>query len=120
MRRRARRDTPLDAYRKAFATDPTSAFGGIIAFNRAIDGETVEAVCEQFVEVLIAPAFTPDALAAIARKANVRVLEIALADADARRQRAGDLKRVGGGAARADAVDDAPTVRRATRRLQES
>ena len=56
--------TPLDAYRKAFATDPTSAFGGIIAFNRPVDAATVEAVAAQFLEVLIAPAYTDDALAA--------------------------------------------------------
>src|SRR3712207_8359274 len=43
------------AYRKAFATDPTSAFGGIIAFNRALDATAAKAVCEQFVEVVIAP-----------------------------------------------------------------
>jgi phosphoribosylaminoimidazolecarboxamide formyltransferase/IMP cyclohydrolase len=70
--------TTLDAYRKAFATDPTSAFGGIIAFNRPVDAETVEAVAAQFLEVLMAPSYTPDALAAIVRKANVRVLEIPL------------------------------------------
>jgi phosphoribosylaminoimidazolecarboxamide formyltransferase/IMP cyclohydrolase len=70
--------TTLEAYRKALATDPVSAFGGIIAFNRPIDAATVEAVSGQFLEVLIAPACTPDALAAIARKANVRVLEIPL------------------------------------------
>jgi phosphoribosylaminoimidazolecarboxamide formyltransferase/IMP cyclohydrolase len=70
--------TTLDAYRKAFATDPTSAFGGIIAFNRPVDAATVEAVAAQFLEVLIAPAYTADAIAAIVRKANVRVLEIPL------------------------------------------
>jgi len=68
--------TTLDAYRKAFATDPTSAFGGIIAFNRPVDAATVEAVAAQFLEVLIAPAYTADAIAAIVRKANVRVLAI--------------------------------------------
>jgi len=68
----------LEAYRKAFATDPTSAFGGIIAFNRAVDAATLEAVAAQFLEVLIAPAYTDDALRAIEHKANVRVLEIPL------------------------------------------
>ncbi|MFO1302336.1 MAG: bifunctional phosphoribosylaminoimidazolecarboxamide formyltransferase/IMP cyclohydrolase [Burkholderiales bacterium] len=87
--------TPLEAYRKAFATDPTSAFGGIIAFNRPVDAATVEAVAAQFLEVLIAPAYTDDALAAIAKKVNVRVLEIpALGEA---RPNAWDMKRVGGG-----------------------
>ncbi|RYY73458.1 MAG: bifunctional phosphoribosylaminoimidazolecarboxamide formyltransferase/IMP cyclohydrolase, partial [Comamonadaceae bacterium] len=68
----------LSAYSKAFQTDPTSAFGGIIAFNRALDGAAAQAVSKQFVEVLMAPAFTPEALAAFAGKANVRLLRIAL------------------------------------------
>jgi phosphoribosylaminoimidazolecarboxamide formyltransferase/IMP cyclohydrolase len=86
---------PLDAYRKAFATDPTSAFGGIIAFNREIGADVVEAVSAQFLEVLIAPAYSAEALAAIARKANVRVL--AVAPAVGRTGNAWDMKRVGGG-----------------------
>ncbi len=85
----------LEAYRTAFATDPTSAFGGIIAFNRAVDAATLDAVAAQFLEVLIAPAFTEDALAAIARKANVRVLQVALPERET--HNAFDLKRVGGG-----------------------
>jgi phosphoribosylaminoimidazolecarboxamide formyltransferase / IMP cyclohydrolase len=86
---------PLTAYRAAFATDPTSSFGGIIAFNRPIDAATVEAVAGQFVEVLIAPGYAEDALAAIARKKNVRVLELPLpAVTD---EPALDFKRVGGG-----------------------
>ena len=87
--------TPVEAYRKAFATDPVSAFGGIIAFNRPVDAATLEAVSAQFLEVLIAPAYTADALAAIAKKVNVRVLEIALPPAAA--GGAWDFKRVGGG-----------------------
>jgi len=88
--------TPLEAYRKAFATDPTSAFGGIIAFNRPVDAATVEAVAAQFLEVLIAPSYTDEALAVIAKKANVRVLEVPL-PAGAVAHNAFDLKRVGGG-----------------------
>ncbi|MEO8506344.1 MAG: bifunctional phosphoribosylaminoimidazolecarboxamide formyltransferase/IMP cyclohydrolase [Betaproteobacteria bacterium] len=88
--------TPLEAYRKALATDPTSAFGGIIAFNRPVDAATVEAVAAQFLEVLIAPAYTDDALALIARKANVRVLEVPL-PAGATAANPWDMKRVGGG-----------------------
>ena len=87
--------SPRDAYRKAFATDPTSAFGGIIAFNRPVDAATLEAVAAQFLEVLVAPAYTPDALALIARKKNVRVLEIALPVTAP--PAPFDLKRVGGG-----------------------
>jgi phosphoribosylaminoimidazolecarboxamide formyltransferase/IMP cyclohydrolase len=88
--------TPLEAYRKALATDPTSAFGGIIAFNRPVDAATVEAVALQFLEVLIAPAYTDDALALIARKANVRVLEVPL-PTGAIATNPWDMKRVGGG-----------------------
>jgi phosphoribosylaminoimidazolecarboxamide formyltransferase / IMP cyclohydrolase len=88
--------TPLDAYRKAFATDPTSAFGGIIAFNRPVDAQTVEAVAAQFLEVLIAPAYTDEALALIAKKVNVRVLEVPLPPG-ATACNPFDLKRVGGG-----------------------
>jgi len=88
-------DAPLAAYRAAFATDPVSAFGGIIAFNRPVDAATLEAVAEQFVEVLVAPGYADDALPVIARKKNVRVLELPLPD-DARGDE-WDLKRVGGG-----------------------
>ncbi|HEX9276845.1 MAG TPA: bifunctional phosphoribosylaminoimidazolecarboxamide formyltransferase/IMP cyclohydrolase [Casimicrobiaceae bacterium] len=87
--------TPLEAYRKAFATDPPSAFGGIIAFNRDVDAATVEAVSSQFLEVLIAPGYTPDALPVIARKANVRVLAVPYAAEQ--NSNAWDMKRVGGG-----------------------
>ncbi len=86
-------DSPLAAYRNAFLTDPTSAFGGIIAFNRAVDGATAEAVAKQFVEVVIAPSYTPEALAAFGAKKNVRVLSIGIAR-DLNRL---DMKRVGGG-----------------------
>lgn len=82
-----------EAYRKAFATDPTSAFGGIIAFNRAIDAKTAELVAGQFVEVVLAPAVARDAQAVFAQKANIRVLEVPLAAA----ANAYDFKRVGGG-----------------------
>ena len=81
------------AYRKAFATDPTSAFGGIIAFNQTVDRATAEAVSGQFMEVLIAPGFSAEALEHLARKANVRVLEVPLS----RVANPQDLKRVGGG-----------------------
>ncbi len=88
--------TPRDAYHKALATDPTSAFGGIIAFNRPVDAATLEAVAAQFLEVLIAPSYAQDALAVIARKGNVRVLEVPLPDHGATGN-AWDCKRVGGG-----------------------
>jgi len=66
---------PLDAYEKAYRTDPTSAFGGIIAFNRALDAQTARTILDrQFVEVIIAPEVHDDALQLCARKENVRVL----------------------------------------------
>ncbi|RPH46530.1 MAG: bifunctional phosphoribosylaminoimidazolecarboxamide formyltransferase/IMP cyclohydrolase PurH [Burkholderiales bacterium] len=82
-----------DAYAKAFATDPTSAFGGIIAFNRPLDGIAAEQVSKQFVEVLIAPGFDDAARRVFAAKQNVRLLEIPIA----RSTNHVDLKRVGGG-----------------------
>jgi phosphoribosylaminoimidazolecarboxamide formyltransferase/IMP cyclohydrolase len=85
----------LDAYRAAFATDPTSAFGGIIAFNREVGADVVEAVSEQFLEVLIAPGYTPDALSRIAKKTNVRVLVVPRGTGAA--APGWDMKRVGGG-----------------------
>jgi phosphoribosylaminoimidazolecarboxamide formyltransferase/IMP cyclohydrolase len=69
-------DSILDAYNKAFQTDPTSAFGGIIAFNRPLDAETAKAIIDrQFVEVIIAPHVDAAATAVVATKKNVRLLE---------------------------------------------
>ncbi len=94
----------LEAYTKAFATDPTSAFGGIIAFNRPLDATAAQAVSKQFVEVLLAPAYAPEALAVMAAKANVRVLEISLAGVQRGAAKAWDqgrnlhdVKRIGSG-----------------------
>ncbi len=68
-------DTIFTAYDRAFKTDPTSAFGGIIAFNRTLDVETAKAIIErQFVEVIIAPEIAEDAKPILATKKNVRVL----------------------------------------------
>ncbi|MDR1648349.1 MAG: bifunctional phosphoribosylaminoimidazolecarboxamide formyltransferase/IMP cyclohydrolase [Zoogloeaceae bacterium] len=85
----------LAAYEKAFQTDSTSAFGGIIAFNGTVDAEVVAAMSarKHFVEVLIAPAFTETAKELLAAKQNLRVLEVPLA----RDYHALELKRVGGG-----------------------
>lgn len=69
-------DNILDAYDLAFKTDPTSAFGGIIAFNQTLDEETAQTIVDrQFVEVIIAPEVTEGAIAAVAAKKNVRLLE---------------------------------------------
>jgi len=86
-------DTPLAAYRNAFLTDPTSAFGGIIAFNRPVDGATAEAVAKQFVEVVLAPAYDDDARRLFAAKKNVRLLVVPVEGALNRLE----YKRVGGG-----------------------
>lgn len=85
--------SPLEAYSKALQTDPTSAFGGIIAFNCELDGAAAQAVAKQFVEVLIAPSFTEEAKQVFAAKQNVRLLEIPLGAGINRY----DFKRVGGG-----------------------
>jgi phosphoribosylaminoimidazolecarboxamide formyltransferase/IMP cyclohydrolase len=86
-------ESAAEAYKRAFLTDPTSAFGGIIAFNREVDAATAESVAKQFVEVVLAPAYSADALEVFAAKKNVRVLAIDLAR-DLNRL---DMKRVGGG-----------------------
>ncbi len=94
----------FEAYSKAFQTDPTSAFGGIIAFNRTVDLAAAQAVSKQFVEVLMAPAYTAEALELLKAKANVRVLQISLdgvkrdgKTAWERGLNAHDVKRVGSG-----------------------
>ena len=98
-----------EAYAKAFKTDPTSAFGGIIAFNGEVDAAGAALVAKQFVEVLIATSFTPEALALFKAKPNTRVLQIGLPNAAAslrsgveataweRGRNAQDVKRVGSG-----------------------
>ncbi|HWQ38052.1 MAG TPA: bifunctional phosphoribosylaminoimidazolecarboxamide formyltransferase/IMP cyclohydrolase [Burkholderiales bacterium] len=86
-------DSPVEAYRRAFATDPVSAFGGIIAFNRELDGPAAEAVGQQFVEVIIAPKVSVAARDVLAHKQNVRVLEVP----DGQGVNDFDYQRVGGG-----------------------
>ena len=89
-------DSILDAYNLAYATDPTSAFGGIIAFNRELDEITAsEIVNRQFVEVIIAPTVSDGAKTALAKKTNVRVLECGIWDTTDPASL--DFKRVGGG-----------------------
>src|SRR5690625_116148 len=86
-------DTPLAAYEKAFKTDPTSAFGGIIAFNRTVGEDVVAALKQQFLEVLLAPEYTSEALTQLAARKNIRVLEVPLGSGSNAMQ----IKRVGGG-----------------------
>jgi phosphoribosylaminoimidazolecarboxamide formyltransferase/IMP cyclohydrolase len=84
----------MDSYEAAYATDPTSAFGGIIAFNRRLDAATAKTILDrQFVEVLIAPDYDADALAYAKKKANVRVLRIPHGEG----RNNFDVKRVGSG-----------------------
>ncbi len=91
----------LEAYSKAFKTDPTSAFGGIIALNRTLDAAAAQAISKQFVEVLMAPAFTSEALEVFKTKVNVRILQIDLPKGGATDWDNGrnlmDIKRVGSG-----------------------
>ena len=94
--------TAAQAYGKAFQTDPTSAFGGIIALNCPVDEEAALHISKQFVEVLMAPAFSPEALAVFKPKVNVRILQIDLPQATGqsaweRGLNAVDVKRVGSG-----------------------
>jgi phosphoribosylaminoimidazolecarboxamide formyltransferase/IMP cyclohydrolase len=86
----------LEAYDRAYATDPESAFGGIIAFNQALDAETAKAIVErQFVEVIIAPAVTAEAVEIVASKKNVRLLSCGKWPAQSTPRL--DYKRVNGG-----------------------
>jgi phosphoribosylaminoimidazolecarboxamide formyltransferase/IMP cyclohydrolase len=97
--------TPAEAYTKAWQTDPTSAFGGIVAFNRPLDAAAAEAMqsSKQFVEVLIAPGFAPEALSFFASKPNLRLLEVPLPAAGAAAGAAGAVAAAGAAGAMAAA-----------------
>ena len=86
----------LEAYSKAFKTDPTSAFGGIIALNCKLDERAALQISKQFVEVLMAPSFTSEALEVFKTKVNVRILQIDL-PAQCPGRNTIDIKRVGSG-----------------------
>ena len=109
--------TLVEAYGKAWQTDPTSAFGGILAFNRPLDEATARKIGDnkQFVEVLIAPQVSPQARAVLAAKQNVRLLEVPPGPA----LNALDFKRVGGGLLlqTPDAKNVAPAELRVVTRL---
>lgn len=86
----------LEAYNRAYSTDPESAFGGIIAFNQPLDAQTAQTIVDrQFVEVIIAPGVMPDAVAVIAAKKNVRLLTVEPWQGTAAQQL--EFKRVNGG-----------------------
>jgi phosphoribosylaminoimidazolecarboxamide formyltransferase/IMP cyclohydrolase len=110
--------TVLDAYKRALECDPVSAFGSVIGINRAVDAEAAEEIAKLFVEAIIAPSFTPEAVACFAAKKNLRLLEIAPSHPDAGRPvRA--LKQVSGGFLMQDADRvriSEPELRVATKR----
>ena len=83
----------LNAYKKAFSTDPTSAFGGIIACNTILDKNTASQIITQFVEVVIAPSYDPESLKIFESKPNIRLLEVTL-DSNFNTF---ELKKIGGG-----------------------
>jgi phosphoribosylaminoimidazolecarboxamide formyltransferase/IMP cyclohydrolase len=87
----------LEAYSKAFQTDPTSAFGGIIALNRTLDEQAALQISKQFVEVLMAPDYTPEALEVFKTKVNVRILKISLPTDGSQGRNTMDIKRVSSG-----------------------
>jgi len=87
----------LDAYSKAFKTDPTSAFGGIIAFNCEVDEQAALQISRQFVEVLMAPGFSAAALSVFKNKVNVRILKISLPADGGLGRNTVDFKRVSSG-----------------------
>jgi phosphoribosylaminoimidazolecarboxamide formyltransferase/IMP cyclohydrolase len=88
--------TVLEAYRRALEADPVSAFGSVIGINREVDAEAAEEIAKLFVEAIIAPGFTPDAVARFAAKKNLRLLEIAAGSSDGGKP-ARTLKQVSGG-----------------------
>lgn len=93
-------NTPLEAYRKALKTDPVSAFGGVVAFNTEVDGKAAEDMADLFLEVVIAPSFTKEAIGAFSKKQNVRLLELPgiLNKDNVQGKPAGwDMKRIAGG-----------------------
>ncbi len=85
----------LSVYKKAMETDPVSAFGGIVAFNRNVDGKTAEEIVKIFLEVIIAPGFTQDAIELLNTKKNMRVLQIP--PSSGKRNTGYDFRRIAGG-----------------------
>jgi len=73
----AERDSLAEAYRKAFECDPISAYGGVIGFNRAVDEETAREVAKTFIEAIAAPDYSPEALAVLRAKKNLRLMRVA-------------------------------------------
>ncbi|HXF05160.1 MAG TPA: bifunctional phosphoribosylaminoimidazolecarboxamide formyltransferase/IMP cyclohydrolase [Blastocatellia bacterium] len=93
----ARAGTVAEAFRQALATDPVSAFGGIVGVNRPVDGPAAEAMSEIFLEAIIAPGYDPEALSIFSRKKNLRVMEMVASSGTAADAARYDLKRIRGG-----------------------
>ena len=74
--------TLAESYRRAFEADPVSAYGGVLAFNRALDGETAGEIVKTFIEVIAAPEYTEDALRILREKKNLRLLQVAAAEGE--------------------------------------
>lgn len=72
----AEQETLAESYRRAFEADPVSAFGGVLAFNRPVDGETATEIGKTFIEAIAAPDFTPEALAVLTAKKNLRLVKV--------------------------------------------
>jgi len=85
--------TPREAFQQALSTDPTSAFGSVVALNTIVDAETAEAMADLFVEVVVAPRFHDESLTIFKKKKNLRIIELPLLDG----RPALDVKRVRGG-----------------------
>jgi phosphoribosylaminoimidazolecarboxamide formyltransferase/IMP cyclohydrolase len=92
----AEQDTLVEAYAKALACDPISAFGGVMAFNRPLDAATAEEVAKLFVECIAAPGYEPAALEKFAAKKNLRLLQLPAAEPVGRNTE-WELKRISGG-----------------------
>lgn len=91
-------NSPAEAYKKAEKTDPVSAFGGVVAFNTEVDGEAAGLMSDLFLEVVIAPSFTIEALHIFSLKPNVRLLELpSLLPANNNRITYWDMKKIAGG-----------------------
>jgi phosphoribosylaminoimidazolecarboxamide formyltransferase / IMP cyclohydrolase len=88
---------PAEAHARALATDPVSAFGGIVAFNRTVDAETAKAVNEVFTEVVLAPDFEPEALEVFGKKKNLRVLRVEPVERESDEIPNIDYRRISGG-----------------------
>ncbi|MEW5746008.1 MAG: bifunctional phosphoribosylaminoimidazolecarboxamide formyltransferase/IMP cyclohydrolase [Nitrospirota bacterium] len=91
-------ETVAEAYKKAEKADPVSAFGGVVAFNTEVDGAAAKEMAELFLEVVIAPSFTKEALEVFARKPNIRLLALPeMLSPEKRKAASWDIKRIAGG-----------------------